>query len=106
MTMHHERRYDGKPLLRLLELYVLHVIGKISADDAERMVAMTPKLREIYGSSGEWPEIIAASVELPLEASSDIKDMWERNQEIARANAAELPPQMFAEMFVDENLAP
>ena len=47
-------RYNGKPLLRLLELYVLHVIGEISADDAERMVAMTPKLREIYGHSGEF----------------------------------------------------
>jgi hypothetical protein len=98
-------RYDGKPLLRMLELYVLNVIGEISTEDADRMVAMTPKLREIYGHSGEWPEIIAASVGLPLEASSDIRGMWERNQEIARANDVELPPQRFAEMFVDDNFA-
>lgn len=98
-------RYDGKPLLRMLELYVLNVIGEISTEDADRMVVVTPRLREIYGHSGEWPEIIAASVGLPLEASSDIRRMWERNQEIARTNDVELPPQRFAEMFVDDNFA-
>lgn len=45
----------------------------------------------------QWPEIIAASVGLPLEASSDIRGMWGRNREIARANEVQLPPQRFAE---------
>ena len=105
MTMHSNQRYAGKPLLRLLELYVLDVIGAISAEDAERMLAMTPKLREIYGHSGEWPEIIAKSVGLPQEVSSNIRGMWERNQAIARANDVELSAQQFAEMFVDHNFA-
>lgn len=98
-------RYDRKPLLRLLELYVLHVIGKISRDDADYMVGITPKLREIYGCSGEWQDIIAASVKLPQHASADIRSMWEKNQEIARINNVTLSPQQFAEMFVDENFS-
>lgn len=73
-------RYDGKPMLRLLESYGLNAIGELSTDDADRMVAMTPKLRKIYRHSGERPEIIAASVGLPPEASSDIWDMWKRSQ--------------------------
>lgn len=98
-------RYDGKPLLRLLELYVLNAIDEISTEDADRMAAMTPKLREVYGHSGEWPEIIAASVELPHDASSEIRRMWVKNQEIARASDVPLSPQRFAEMFVDDNFA-
>lgn len=41
---------------------MLNVIGELSTEDADRMVAMTPKPRETYGHSEEWPEIIAASV--------------------------------------------
>lgn len=98
-------RYDGKPLLRLLEIYVLNVIGELSQKDAEGMKAMTPKLRELYSHNGEWPEIIAATVELPQEASSEIRGMWKRNQELARKNDVTLSAQQFAEMFVDDNFA-
>jgi hypothetical protein len=98
-------RYDGKPLLRLLELYVLNVIGELSTDDADRMMAMTPKLREIYDHSGDWPEIIAASINLPREVEADIGRMWERNREIARASDVTLSPQQFAEMIVDDNFS-
>lgn len=97
-------RYLEKPLVRLLELYVLHSINEISADDMNRMVAMTPKLQEIYGHSGEWPDIIARSVGFPQSISGEIRAMWHRNQETARANGITLQPQRFAEMFVDDNI--
>jgi hypothetical protein len=96
-------RYFEKPLVRLLELYVLHSIGEISTDDMNRMFAMTPKLQEIYGRSGEWPDIIAWSVGFPHGTSREIRAMWQRNQETARANGITLQPQKFAEMFVDDN---
>lgn len=97
-------RYDGKPLLKLLELYVLKAIGEISSADEERMLALTPKLREIYGHEGEWPEIVAATVHLPPEASEEIAGMWARNQKTASDNNVTLSAQEFAELFVDENL--
>lgn len=98
-------RYDGKPLLRLLELYALRAIGHLDPDDEARLEAMAPKLREIYGSSGEWHEVVAASVKLPPDLPAAIREMWERNQQIARDNQVTLTPQMFVEMFVDQNLA-
>lgn len=97
-------RYDGKPLLKMLELYVLRSIGEISSGDEERMVAITPKLREIYHHNGEWPEIIASAVRLSPDVSVAIKEMWERNQKIAADNNLVLSAQEFAEMFVDRNL--
>jgi hypothetical protein len=104
MTMDHNPRYSGKPLLRLLECYVLRAIGELPEKDAEILANITPKLQEIYAHEGQWPEIVAATVNLPPQASETIKDMWERNQKIASDSNVLLSAQEFAEMFVDDNL--
>lgn len=98
-------RYDGKPLLRLLELYVLDVIGELERGEQDRLRAMAPKLHAIYGGGGRWEDAVAAAVHMPPEMPVAIRDMWAKNLEVARANGMTLPPQRFAEMFVDENLA-
>ncbi|MEN3951234.1 hypothetical protein [Iodidimonas sp. SYSU 1G8] len=98
-------RYDGKPLLRLLELYVLRAIGELSQSEQQALERMAPKLQSIYGGNGEWHEAIAASVHMPPDMPIAIRDMWVRNLEIARANGATLAPQTFAEMVVDDNFA-
>jgi hypothetical protein len=97
-------RYDGKPLLRLLELYVLRSIDELPPPDQQALERMAPKLHAIYGGNGEWHEAVAAAVHMPADMPVAIRDMWVRNLEIARTNGATLHPQMFAEMFVDENL--
>lgn len=98
-------RYDGKPLLRLLELYVLRAIGELPQSEQDKLNAMAPKLQAIYGGGGEWHDAIAAALRMPSEMPPAIRDMWARNLEIARTNGVSLPPEQFAEMFVDENLA-
>ena len=45
-------RYEGKPLLRLLELYVLKAIGELSQESEDSLKAMGPKLQAIYGGDG------------------------------------------------------
>lgn len=104
MTMASPSRYEGKPLLRLLELYVLRAIGELSVSEQKTLLGMTPKLQEIYGKSGDWHEVIASAVQLPPEMPEAIREMWQRNVEIAQANNVTLSPQDFAQMFVDENL--
>jgi hypothetical protein len=98
-------RYDGKPLLRLLELYVLWAIGALSESDEKILTAMTPKLQSTYKVSGSWHEVIASAIRIPADMPTAIQRMWAKNTEIARENGATLTPQQFAEMFVDENLA-
>ena len=99
-----EDRYHGRPLLRLLECYVLWAIGCLPEDQASSLDAMEPKLRSIYHVDGTWQEVIAASVKLPPELPEQIKQVWIKNTEIARTSRKTLTPQKFAEMFVDENL--
>jgi hypothetical protein len=100
-----DERYDGKPLLRLLELYVLNVIGELAPDDREKLDAMAPKLRALYGGTGSWQEAVAASVRMPSDMPATIRAMWAKNQDIARANGMPLTPQRFAQMVVDDNFA-
>jgi hypothetical protein len=104
-TMSANPRYDGKPLLRLLELYVLWAIGELSEVDEGRLVAMTPKLQSIYGVSGAWHDVLAAAVHMPKDMPASIQQIWAKNTAIANKKNANLSPQVFAEMFVDENLA-
>lgn len=96
-------RYNGRPLLKLLELYVLRVIGELPQGEQLAIERMAPKLQAIYGGNGEWHEAVAAAVHMPPDMPVVIRDMWARNLEIARTNGTTLSPQMFAEMFVDEN---
>jgi hypothetical protein len=97
-------RYDGKPLLRLLECYVLKAIHQLDESHEVALKAMESKLAEVYAKTGAWDQIIAAVMELPENMPTLIRQMWERNQEIARASGVSLSPQHFAEMFVDANL--
>lgn len=97
-------RYEGKPLLRLLECYTLKVINELSPADEANLAAMVPKLEQVYKQCGSWSEIIAAVMKFPASMPTLIMEMWKRNQEIAKANNLSLSPQQFAEMFVDQNL--
>jgi hypothetical protein len=98
-------RYEGKPLLRLLELYVLKAIDALPLVDQDVLNRMAPKLQAAFGGGAQWHEAVAASVRMPAEMPRLIREMWEKNLEIARANnVPALTPQKFAELFVDENL--
>ena len=100
-----DNRYEGKPLLRLVELYILHVLDELPAAEQETLNKLAPKLQTVYGGNGAWHEAVAAAVHMQAEMPQFIRDMWEKNLEIARTNnVPALTPQKFAEMFVDENL--
>ena len=92
-------RYDGKPLMRLLELYVLWAIGELSQAEQDILKRMAPKLQSMYGGGGEWHDAITAAMHMPAEMPAAIRDVWVRNLEIARTNGVTLPPQTFAEML-------
>ena len=104
--MSDDPRYTGKPLLRLLEFYVLRAIDELPLPEQEALDRLGPKLQTVYGGDGSWHEAVAAAVRMPPETAAAIRDMWTKNLEIAHANGvAPLTPQKFAEMVVDENLS-
>jgi hypothetical protein len=89
--------------LKLIELYVLKAIGELSRNREDRLNAMAPKLQVTFGGGGQWHDAIEAAVRMDADTPQQLRDMWARNQEIARAQSVMLTPQKFAEMVADEN---
>ncbi len=56
-------RYQGNPLLRLLECLGLKVINELSAPDVESLRSTQSKLSQVYGKHGSWDQVIAATME-------------------------------------------
>lgn len=75
-----DARYAGKPLLRLIELYVQHVIGALSEKDAALLDQMTPKLQQTFRRQGEWHAVIAGVMEFSGSLDSQLKSEWLRAQ--------------------------
>lgn len=98
-------RYHGKPLLRLLECYVLWAIGELPAQDAVMLQALAPKLQATYKVQGEWHVVLAAAVNLPRQMPDLMRATWRKNQQLAARQQQVLTPQQFAELFVDANFA-
>ncbi|MFL5341415.1 MAG: hypothetical protein ACJ8F7_14820 [Gemmataceae bacterium] len=97
-------RYEGKPLLRILECYVLDTIGQLSSTDRSNLERMTPKLQSVYKLDGDWRNVIAQTMRFPKSLDDNIRSLWTRNCELAVARGEELLPEDFARMIVDENL--
>src|ERR1041385_8424356 len=94
-------RYAGKPLVRLLECYVLWAIQRLDDKQAAALVAMTPKLQSIYAATGEWSQIISAVMHFPSDMPDKIRDVWARNISTCNERGSSPDPQEFAQSFVD-----
>ena len=98
--MSQHTRYEGKPLLRLVELYVLHAIGQLAQSDEKALLKLAPKLASLYGREGSWREILAAELRLPSDFETQVMQAWRTRQAVSGSQSA----QVFAEEFVDRYL--
>jgi hypothetical protein len=96
-------RYEGRPLARLIECYVLDAIGQLEDRHREAMEKMEPHLARIYKTSGTWQEIVASAMGFPETLPEKIEKLWEKNLGIAKAQGAAVIPDEFAMAFVDQN---
>jgi len=95
-------RYDRKPLLVVLECYVLDCIGKLSPDKQHKMKLMVQK---VWGGSDDWKATVRQQLELGESIDQSIQTMWSKNQAIASNQGIELHETSFTKMLVDENFA-
>ena len=96
-------RYEGKPLLRLLECYVLWCIGELSEDDRAAMERMTPDLQRVYQRTGTWQAIVAAVMEFPADMPEGVRAVWKTARTAGASMNVPIPAETFARMFVDRN---
>jgi hypothetical protein len=97
------QRYEGKPLRRLLECYVLSAIDKLDEEQCEALRGIESKLALTYNRSGTWREIIHDEMGFPDSLPIKIREVWEDNLARIRDNGGEIDPNEFAMAFVDQN---
>ena len=91
-----------RPLLLLLENYVLDCIGELTpAQSAKIGVAV----QRVFGGASDWRQTLRQEVGLHEATDVMIQRLWVRNQAIARERNETLHPDQFAKMVVNENFA-
>lgn len=95
-------RYRGRPLLLILENYVLAAIGELPAD---KHTGMTKIVQATFGGGTDWMQTVRAQLHLGDGLDTNLRGMWERNQVIAAQNGVALQPVQFAKMVADQNFA-
>ncbi|MEM6867289.1 MAG: hypothetical protein AAF528_02795 [Cyanobacteria bacterium P01_C01_bin.121] len=105
MNQPKHQRYEGKPLLRLLECYVLFSIGELPDSNRKKLNEMTPKLSAVYKHSGTWTEILEKQMNFPEQMQTEIDKVWKKNTLLAEKEGKILDPEHFAQSFVDRNFS-
>ncbi len=95
-------RYTGKPLLRLVDSYVLDAIGHLPPEVDAKMTEMEPKYREAFGGTGSWREIVAEQMRFPAGLPGAIREVWDKGRvKFLAEQGYEPDPAQFTWSFVD-----
>ncbi|HVH20642.1 MAG TPA: hypothetical protein VNF72_20290 [Myxococcota bacterium] len=95
-------RYAGRPLLIVLENYVLDCIGELQPEKQELARSV---VQRVWGGGNDWKATVRAQLHLEPSMDEALRGMWSRNQAIAEQRNQPLHPIQFARMVVDENFA-
>jgi hypothetical protein len=95
-------RYVGRPLLVVLENYVLDCIGELPPD---KQALAHSVMQRVWGGGDDWKATVRAQLELEPSVDEALRGMWSRNQELARQQRQQSNAVQFAKMVVDQNFA-
>ena len=98
-----EDRYTGRPFLRLIECLALDAIDALDPLQREALDKMAPQLAESLGREGTWQQIVAAQMQWGEGIGDAIREVWDRNNELARDAGFTLTADEFAMLFADAN---
>ncbi|HEX5106230.1 MAG TPA: hypothetical protein VFV87_20565 [Pirellulaceae bacterium] len=95
-------RYQGRPLLIVLENYVLDCIGKLPPDSSEKLSKL---MQDVLGGGPDWRQTLRETLHLDPALDGELQRLWTTNAQLAKQDGIELHPVQFAKMVVDENFA-
>jgi hypothetical protein len=95
-------RYNGRPLLILLENYVLSAIGSLAPDKELLAAAATQR---VFGGSNDWRSTLRDTLHLGDSLDESLRQMWATNQQRAQEAGVTLSPEDFARTIADQNFA-
>ena len=99
-------RYSGRPLLRLIECYVLDAIGELEPGEKNRLESTSASISKAVGSEADtWQGAIRDALDLPDDFPDTLRSDWVANREAAAASQHLLTPNEFAIAVADTFVA-
>ena len=95
-------RYKGRPLLIIIENYVLDCLGALEPERQQQVRAI---VQRTFGGGADWKQTMRGVLHLGDSLDEQLRHMWQQNQELAGASGTVLPPVQFAKMVADQNFA-
>jgi hypothetical protein len=100
-----KERYASRPLLRLLDDYVLDVIGALP-EETHPVLLEVVRLAYPDTPGHTWREVLEKELGLEPDLKRRILSMWRDYQQLMAGQGETADPSEFALSFVDENFAP
>lgn len=100
-----DERYQGKPLLRIAELYVIDSIRALTLEHELLLKAMTPELAKSYKVEGDWRAVVEKVLGLKEDTPEVIRKTWKEAQDLSEEHGADLSVENFASFFIDQNFS-
>lgn len=95
-------RYLDRPLLIVIENYILAAIGELPTD---KHAGLATIIQRVFGGESEWMETVRQQLHLSSDLDTNLQKMWRANQATAIQHGVTLHPIQFAKMIADENFA-
>ena len=92
------QRYEQKPILILIENYVLAVIGEL---DPVKAVGVRDAVKAVWGGGDDWQATLRAQLAWEPSMDDTIQRNWQGYRKAARAQGAAGSAEEFAMMFAD-----
>ena len=96
-------RYDGRPLLRLLDCYILDTIGELPQAQQETLQRIEPNLQQAFGSTAGWRGIVEEQMGLLPSVALGMETLWANFQQDEQRLGNHAKPSDFVRAFVDQN---
>ncbi|MCG2593859.1 hypothetical protein LZ009_13830 [Ramlibacter sp. XY19] len=96
-------RYEGRPLLRLLDCYILDTIGELPPAQRETLEKIEPQLQEAFGSTGGWRSIVEEQMGLLPSVALGMETLWAAFQQDEERLGNQAKSSDFVRAFVDQN---
>ena len=104
--MSNEERYDGNPMLRLMDSYVLDAIGLLDRSTAESLTEQAPMLADALDvEQGTWQQVVERAMGMPDDSQETLSAAWQQYQLEYAQNGEEPDAIAFAHMMVDRATA-
>ena len=95
-------RYRDRPLLIVLESYVLECIGELAPAKQQAARAL---VQGVFGGGDDWRATMRQQLQLSAAFDEQIGSEWLRRRTRARESGQDLPPMRFARWIVDRHFA-